>query len=92
MNPLLYALTQIISLYSFILVVYIIVSLLVSFRVVNTNNLFVYKVYEILAKLCEPALRRIRHYIPDLGGLDISPIILLLALNVLEYTLVYYFA
>jgi len=91
-HPVIYLLSTVIGLYSFIVFAMVIVSLLVSFRVVNTNNMFVYKLHEILFKLTEPALRPIRNMMPDLGGLDISPVILLVLLNVLDYTLLYYFS
>jgi YggT family protein len=58
-----------------------ILSWLVAFNVINTNNKFVYMVGDFLYRVTEPALRPIRRIMPDLGGIDISPIILILVLQ-----------
>ena len=90
MNSLLYLIIQIISLYKFVLIIYIITTWLINFNVINTSNRFVYSVMEILYKLSEPSLRIVRKYIPNIGNIDISPIIVYLALEffqrlILEY-------
>ncbi len=64
------------SLVSFLLLIYIIFSLLISFNVINTYNQFVSIVYGSLYKLFEPMLRPIRNVMPDLGGIDLSPIVI----------------
>ena len=90
MNSLLFLIIQIISLYKFVLIIYIITTWLINFNVINTSNRFVYSVMEILYKLSEPSLKIVRKYIPNFGSIDISPIIVYLALEffqrlVLEY-------
>ena len=90
MNSLLYLIIQIISLYKFVLIIYIITTWLINFNVINTSNRFVYSLMEILYKLSEPSLRIVRKYIPNFGSIDISPIIVYLALEffqrlILEY-------
>lgn len=70
----------ILGLYVWVLLFSIIMSWLISFSVLNTSNRFVYVVSDFLYKLTEPALRPIRRFMPNFGGLDISPIILLLAI------------
>ncbi len=55
-------------------------SWLTSFNVINTHNRFVYLVGDFLYRITEPALKPIRRFMPQLGGLDISPIILILAI------------
>ena len=70
----------IIDIYTWILIGSAIMSWLVAFGVVNTRNQLVHTVVDILYRLTELALRPIRRFIPNLGGVDISPIILLLAL------------
>ena len=90
MNSLLFLIVQIISLYKFVLIIYIITTWLINFNVINTSNRFVYSVMEILYKLSEPSLRIVRKYIPNFGSIDISPIIVYLALEffqrlILEY-------
>ena len=91
-HPLIWLISQILSLYAFILIVWIILSWLISFNVVNPHNRFVSMVNMILGRLVEPVLRRIRGYIPAVGGIDLSPIVLFIAINFVQYTLVYYFA
>ena len=90
MNSLLFLIIQIISLYKFVLIIYIITTWLINFNIINTSNRFVYSVMEILYKLSEPSLRIVRKYIPNFGSIDISPIIVYLALEffqrlILEY-------
>jgi YggT family protein len=70
----------IIDIYTWILIGSAIMSWLVAFGVVNTRNQFVRTVVDLLYRLTEPALRPIRRVMPNLGGVDLSPIILLLAL------------
>ena len=68
---------------SFLLFIYIIFSILISFNVINTYNQFVSIVFGTLFKLFEPILRPIRNVLPDLGGMDFSPIIVFFALRYL---------
>ena len=62
------------------LIISAILSWLVAFNVVNTRNRFVYTVMDFLWRITEPALRPIRRILPNLGGIDISPVILILIL------------
>ncbi len=80
MNALLITLSSVITLYIYVIIASAVFSWLIAFNVVNTQNKFVYTVYDILNRLTEPALAPIRRFMPNLGGLDISPIILLLVL------------
>ncbi|RWG65585.1 MAG: YggT family protein [Mesorhizobium sp.] len=66
------------DIYWWIIIASAIFSWLYAFNVVNSRNQFVGTVGNMLYRLTEPALRPIRRYMPDLGGIDISPIILLL--------------
>ena len=90
MNSLLFLIVQIISLYKFVLIIYIIATWLINFNVINTSNRFVYSVMEILYKLSEPSLRIVRKYIPNFGSIDISPIIVYLALEFLQRLILEY--
>lgn len=72
------------SLINTLLIIYIILGWLVSFNVVNNSNRFVYMVGQSLAQLLEPMLRPIRRFLPAMGGLDFSPIVLLIALHFLR--------
>jgi YggT family protein len=80
MNSLLILFNDIVRLYIWVLVINAVASWLVAFNVINTSNRFVYSVLEISYKLTNPPLRFIRGFMPNLGSVDISPIILILAL------------
>ena len=66
------------NIYMWCLIIYIALSWLIAFNVVNTYNRFVFSVNDFLYKITEPALRPIRRIVPNLGGVDISPVILAL--------------
>ena len=70
----------VISIYIYVLVASAILSWLVAFNVLNTSNRFVYMVGDFLYRITEPALRPIRRFVPLLGGVDISPVVLILLL------------
>lgn len=92
MHPIVYLLYQALNLLSLALIIWIIVSWLVAFRVLNTSNRFVYAVHDTLNRMFEPILRPIRKRMPDLGTVDISPIVLFLLIGFAKYCLMYYFA
>ena len=71
---------MVLGLYTWIIIASAIFSWLYAFNVVNSNNRFVGMIGKFLYKATEPALRPIRRIMPDLGGLDISPIVLLIAI------------
>ena len=81
MNALLILINNIIDIYIFTPLAYVIASWLVAFRIVNPWQPFVRVVLQGLGRLHEPLLGRIRSVLPDLGGIDISPIIVLLAVQ-----------
>ncbi len=87
-----YLILQILKLYSYIVIANVIVSWLVAFNVLNTQNRFVYAVLEMSYKLTDPFLKRIRRFLPNLGALDISPIILLLLIWFIEMCMKLYIA
>jgi YggT family protein len=71
---------KVIDIYTWIVIASAIMSWLVAFGVVNTRNQFIRMVVDVLYRVTEPALRPIRRIMPNLGGVDISPVILLLLL------------
>ena len=91
MNSLLGLIIQIIDLYKLVLIIYIILTWMINFNVINTSNRFVYSVMDILYRLSEPSLRQVRRYIPAFGNIDISPIIVFLLLMFFQRLLFYYF-
>lgn len=71
---------KVIDIYTWIVIGGAIMSWLVAFGVVNVSNKFIRMVVDVLYRLTEPVLRPIRSVLPNLGGVDISPVILLLGL------------
>ena len=80
MNSLIILFNQLVDLYVWVLIINAVASWLVAFNVINTSNRFVYLVLETTYKLTDPPLRFIRRYIPNLGSVDISPVVLILGL------------
>jgi YggT family protein len=85
MNSLAYLLIQILLIYSWIIIASAIVSWLVAFGVVNVRNQFVRVLVDFLYRITEPVLRPIRRFLPNLGGIDISPVIALLVIFFLDH-------
>jgi|SRR3954447_22403432 YggT family protein len=79
-----YVLHMAISIYWYIIIASAVFSWLYAFNVVNPRNQLVAAIGTSLFRLTEPALRPIRRFLPDLGGIDISPIILLLLLTFVD--------
>ena len=75
---------NIINLYIWVLIINVIMSWLVAFNVLNTSNRFVYSVLDISQRMTDPPLNFIRRYLPNLGSIYISPIILILGLMFLR--------
>ncbi len=78
------------QIYIWLLVASAILSWLIAFNVVNTRNQVVATVGEFLYRITEPALRPIRNIMPNLGGIDISPIILILLIILIERIIIHY--
>jgi YggT family protein len=72
------------DLYWWVIIIAAVASWLIAFGVINTHNRTVGRLLDVLYRLTEPALRPIRHALPNFGGVDISPIILLLAIWLIE--------
>lgn len=82
--PLLRLCILILSLYNFVIFAYIIVSLLEQFGIINRYNQVVFFVHSILFRLSEPVLSRIRMFMPKLEGIDLSPLVVMLAIYFLK--------
>jgi YggT family protein len=78
------------NLYVWLLIASAVLSWLIAFNVVNTRNQFVSTVWDFLYRITEPALRPIRNMLPNLGGIDISPIILLLIIFFIQSVITRY--
>jgi YggT family protein len=90
MRAILEVLLLVLQLYSYVIVIVAIMSWLIAFNVINVYNDFVRSVWNAMNALTEPLLRPIRQVLPNLGGLDISPVILLLLIYLLQKIIVYY--
>ncbi|HLY57020.1 MAG TPA: YggT family protein [Stellaceae bacterium] len=84
MHALIYTTLKILDLYWWVVVLAVIASWLVNYGVINRFNRFAMMVVDFLFRLTEPALRPIRRVIPSIGGIDISPLILLLIIYFLQ--------
>ena len=82
MEPLVLLISRIIGLYIYLLITQAILSWLIAFGIINTQSNFVNMVGNFLYKITEPVLRPIKRLLPDFGGIDISPVILILLLLV----------
>jgi len=80
MNPFLWLVDTIITIYIWLLIASAVLSWLIAFNVVNTRNPIVNSVGEFLYRVTEPLLRPIRNLMPNLGGIDVSPVILIIGL------------
>jgi YggT family protein len=80
MEPILLLLYRVIDIYFYILIINIVLSWLIAFNIVNTQNKIVVTVLYATNRLTDPLLNPVRRIIPNLGGIDISPIILVLCL------------
>ena len=80
MKSLLILFDNVVGLYIWILIINAIISWLVAFNVLNTSNRFVYSILDVSYKLTNPPLNYIRRFLPILGSIDISPIVLILGL------------
>ena len=87
-----YLTLQILKLYSYVVIANVVVSWLIAFNILNTQNRFVYVLLEFTYRLTDPFLNKIRGFLPNLGSLDISPIILLLLIWFIEMCMKLYIA
>ena len=87
-----YLALQILKLYSYVVIANVVISWLIAFNILNTQNRFVYSILELSYRLTDPILNKIRRFLPNLGSLDISPIILLLLIWFIEVCMKLYIA
>lgn len=73
--------SDILGIYTWILIAAVILSLLIHFNVVNSRNQLVFTLWTIFSRMTEPVLAPIRRFLPDLGPIDISPILLILLIS-----------
>ena len=90
MNALLILTNEIISLYLYTLFGYVIMGLLIQFQIINTQNKLISVIFRSLITIHEPLLGKIRQYIPFMGGIDLSPVIVILLLSFFKNLLLDY--
>ena len=87
-----YLVLQVLKLYSYVVIANVLISWLIAFNVLNTQNRFIYSILELSYRLTDPILVKIRRFLPNLGSFDISPIILLLLIWFIEMCMKLYIA
>jgi YggT family protein len=92
MNPFLWLILTIIDLYIWVLIAAAVMSWLIAFNVVNSHNPTVRMIWDFLYRITEPVLAPIRALLPGLGGIDISPVVLIIGLLFLKQLLLWLFA
>ena len=90
MNSLLLFLLRLLDFYTLIVFFYVVVSWLFHFNILNSQNVFLWRVYESFKKLTDPPLNYIRRYLPNFGGVDISPVLLILIIYLFKDLLIEY--
>ncbi|PIR32063.1 MAG: hypothetical protein COV36_05515 [Alphaproteobacteria bacterium CG11_big_fil_rev_8_21_14_0_20_44_7] len=90
-NPVLWLIVTVIDIYMVIVIASVILSWLISFNIVNRYQPFVQQLGLFLRNMTEPVYARIRKVIPPIAGMDLSPLILLIALQFIQRTVIYLF-
>ena len=90
MRSILYVILLLLDLYIWLLIASAILSWLVAFNVVNARNQFVAMIGDFLYRITEPVLRPIRNMLPSLGGIDVSPVVVILIIILIKDIIVRY--
>ena len=90
MNSILLFLVRLLDFYTLIVFFYVVVSWLFHFNILNSQNVFLWRVFESFKKLTDPPLNYIRRYLPNFGGIDISPVLLILLIYLFKDLLIEY--
>jgi YggT family protein len=90
-NPIIWLISELIWIYIYLLIAQAIISWLLAFGVINRYNRGVAIAGDFLFRITQPALRPIRNFMPNFGGIDISPMILIILLIFVDHVLHYYF-
>jgi len=88
-NPVIWLILTVLDIYFWIIIAVVVMSWLVAFNVINGSNPYVRQVGQALRKLTEPLMGPIRRMLPDLGGIDVSPIVVLIGLQFVRYLVVW---
>ena len=85
-----YLVLQILKIYTYVVIANVVISWLIAFNILNTSNRFVYAILDFTYRLTDPFLNRIRRFLPNLGAFDISPVILLMLIWIMQMCMEYY--
>jgi YggT family protein len=88
-NPVIALIMLVLNLYWWVVIIAVVVSWLIAFNVINTYNNFVRSLLRALSSLTEPVFRQIRRFVPPIGGLDLSPMIVLVVIWFIQYSLIW---
>ncbi|MBK93876.1 MAG: hypothetical protein CMP33_06760 [Rickettsiales bacterium] len=81
---------EFIKIYSFCVIIYVLLSILISFSIINQTNYLINIIMNFLFKIIEPILNLIRKFIPNFGNVDITPVLLLIFLKTLQFSILKY--
>ena len=81
---------ELLRIYSFFIIVYVLMNILISFEVINNNNRLIRIIMDFFYKIIEPILNKFRKFIPNFGNIDITPIILLLIIKTIQFSILKY--
>ena len=85
-----YVIFQILQVYKFAIILYVILNMLISFNIINYNNKLISVVMDFLFRLTEPFLKIIRKFLPNLGAIDLSPVILIILIEATQFVMTKY--
>ncbi|MBC11194.1 MAG: hypothetical protein CMP32_04695 [Rickettsiales bacterium] len=85
-----YVIYQVLQIYKYAVIIYVILSMLISFNVINYNNRLISILMDSLFKLTEPLLKIIRKFLPNIGAIDISPVILIILIEATQFVMTKY--
>ena len=85
-----YIVFQVLQIYKYAVIIYVLISMLISFNVINYNNKFVSIIMDTLYRLTEPILKIIRKILPNLGTIDLSPVILIIIIEAIQFVMTKY--
>ena len=91
LNPFIDLIAAALSIYSFLLIIYVVLHFLLMFKIVNSYSEIVQRINVFLVKIFEPVLERMRKYIPPIAGIDIAVLVLFLLINFAKNILYTYF-
>ena len=81
---------ELLKIYSFFIIVYVLMNILISFEVINNNNRLIRIIMNFFYKIIEPILNKFRNFIPNFGNIDITPIILLIIIKTIQFSILKY--